>query len=347
QFLERHGFHRHVFDVEAPGLNGSKNLLDNPASTVELGDPSCLFERFNPVGGQQSPMRGFHTVRRVDFSRLDEMDGLAVGNTRFKWSVLGMLQGNAPEANANARRALLVPGSCRQLDDVLLLRLAIKAGKELACIVGKIAIMGRSDQDFHLFRTARKHLEYVCFTVSDHRDSRSRTQSSCGSLHAFNPTIALLFTKGSVSGWLFAATSVFKELHVERPEQRALFGFNGNGGVSENAVSQSVITKGSRVLNRQNMQAVNATTRVLASLFHKLFLCHLPVPQKPTKADLISTIAANASDRDAARATRYKAFMKDVCSPIQTKIPKMRTRILQHLCTVFETSNQEEEIESE
>jgi len=69
---------------------------------------------------------------------------------------------------------------------MVLLRGAFKAGKELARIVNKIAIMGRSDQHFHAFGTAGKHLEYVCFTVSHHRDSRSRTQSGCARQHAFN-----------------------------------------------------------------------------------------------------------------------------------------------------------------
>ncbi len=52
QRLEGCGFHRHVCDVEALGLDGPENRLDDPAPTVELRYPSRRFERVDPMAGQ-------------------------------------------------------------------------------------------------------------------------------------------------------------------------------------------------------------------------------------------------------------------------------------------------------
>ncbi len=339
QSFEGCGLHRHVFDVETFGLNGPENLLNDPAPTVELSDPSCLFECFDPMAGQQAPTCRLHTYWRVDFSRLNDVDGRAGGNALFNRSVFGVRQGNASETNANPGRALLLPGSRGQLDRMFLLRRALKAEKELACIIGKIAIMGRSDQDVHAFWAACKHLEDVPFTVGYNRDIRSRVQNGGTSLHAFKPAIALFFTKRSIFGRLLAAARAFNELHVNRSEQRALFGLHRDRSMADNAVFRPIITKARCVLNRQNMQTVNAPGRDLPGLFDNLFHCHLLVPQKPTKANLTCAIAADATHRNTTRTDLDKTTMQKAFSLIQTTITKMRTRVL-HLYPL-ETARQE------
>ncbi len=52
QRLEGCGFHRHVCNVEALGLEGPENRFDDPAPTVELRYPSRRFERCDPMAGQ-------------------------------------------------------------------------------------------------------------------------------------------------------------------------------------------------------------------------------------------------------------------------------------------------------
>ena len=98
------------------------NCSITPAAAVELRDPARLLEGLDPVAGQQPPVRRRHPGRRVDFARLDKEDGLVRRHAGLDRPVLGALKRHPAEAHADARLALALSGTGRQLNRMLPLR---------------------------------------------------------------------------------------------------------------------------------------------------------------------------------------------------------------------------------
>ena len=87
---------------------------------------------------------------------------------------------------------------------------------------------------------------------------------------------------------------------------------------------EPIITKAGRILDRQNVQAIDARSRVKQSLFDNLLDRHLLIPEKPPNTDLASSIPAHAAHRDPSRPKLDKTIMQEAPGLIQTTIPKMR-----------------------
>ena len=81
--VEGHRLHRHIFDVTTVGLHRAEEWLNDPAPTVELDDPSRVFERFDPMAGQQVPMGRLHTHWQIHFPRVNTVNRLTGGNIWF------------------------------------------------------------------------------------------------------------------------------------------------------------------------------------------------------------------------------------------------------------------------
>ena len=69
-----------TFSMSKPfSSDRTKELLNYPTPTMELCDPSRLFEGLNLVAGQQAPVCGPHTFRRINLFRFNDADGLTPG----------------------------------------------------------------------------------------------------------------------------------------------------------------------------------------------------------------------------------------------------------------------------
>ena len=170
-------------------------MLDHPAPTVELRNPPCLLEVLDPVAGQQPPVRGRHTSRRIYFARLDNTDGLPHGHAGLESPVLWFPKGDVGETHADPGLAFLLSGTGRQFDRMVFLWPVRQAGKELASTLRQHTILSGPDQKLHAFGSAGKHLEYVTFPVGNHRHPCRQRHQACTRLHAVNPALALFVAK--------------------------------------------------------------------------------------------------------------------------------------------------------
>ncbi len=241
---------------------------------------------------------------------------------------IGLFSGCLRVTHAHAGRALPLPGSRGPRDRMLRLRPAFKAGKELAGIIAKTAVMGCPDPHIHAVRAAGDHREDVRFPIGDHRDMRRRVQNGGACWHGFQPAVAFLVAKRPVFGWLRAAAGAFDPWPVDRAEQRALFRLHRDRGRADKAVSRPVIPTARRVWNRPNRETIHAPGRGHGGLVNDLVHGHFLGPQKPAQADLTSAIAANTPNRNTTRTDLNQTIMKKAFGRIPTTITTMRTRVV-------------------
>ncbi len=219
--LEGRGCHRPVFAVEPCGLAGPATRLDDPAPTGAWRYPSRLFARFDPMAGQPAPMCALPAGWRVDCPRLAAIDGRAGGNAGFKRVGFGRLPGHAREPNAQAGRALPLPGPRGHRARMVLRRPARKAGKALAGVLAKTAVLGRPAPPVPAVRAACAPRAVVPFPVGSTRALRRRVQHGCPGLQGCKPAGALLCAKRAGAGRLRAAAGAFTQWPGDRAEHRA------------------------------------------------------------------------------------------------------------------------------
>src|SRR6202008_5007415 len=63
-----------VFEVEALRFQRAEELFDDPAATIEVDDPRRFGKRGCGMRGQKPPDDRFFARRRVDLTRLDEIE---------------------------------------------------------------------------------------------------------------------------------------------------------------------------------------------------------------------------------------------------------------------------------
>ena len=178
--------------------------------------------------------------------------------------------------------------------------------------------------NFRAEQHAGKHLEYVAFPIGNHRHPCRQRHQACTRLHAVNPALALFVAKSPVPRESFPAATALNDLRINQSKHCAMLGFNRNRRMANKAVARAIITKAGRILDRQNVQAIDARGRVKRSLFDNLLDRHLLIPEKPPNTDLASSIPAHAAHRDPSRPKLDKTIMQEAPGLIQTTIPKMR-----------------------
>jgi len=256
------GLHGHALDVEASGLDGAEQLLDHPAPAIELRDPARLLEGLDPVAGQQPPVRRRHPGRGVDLARLDKEDRLARRHAGRHGPALRALKRDRAEAHADAGRAFLLSGTGRQGDRMLPLRPVGQAGEQLARPLRDHPVLRGPDQNLHAFGPVGEHLVNVALTIDTRRHLRcaGRHQISAGP-QAVDPALAFLVAKRAALRALALTAMTLNEPGIHKAQQRAMLALNRNRGMADKTVAQAVVAETRRVLDRQNMQTLNARRR--------------------------------------------------------------------------------------
>ena len=311
--------------VEPFGLDGAEQLLDHPAPAVEPGDPPGLVVRFDPVAGQQPPVRRLDPRRRVEFARLDEEDGLGLRRAGLCGPVPRAPERDRAETHRDAGRARLLAGPGRQVHRMLLLRPALQAVEELAPAVGEDAVLRGPDQHVHALGPAGEHLVDVAFPVR-HRSHarRPRFQQARALLHAVEPAPALLVAGRRRLRRLLAAGPL-DHLRGDQAEKRPCLGLHRDRRVADHARAAAAVAEVRRVLYRQHMQARYPARRAPRRLLHHLRHRHLPVPQKPPDAHLPGAGPAHAAHGKAPGTAPDEPVVQKPPGLVNATVPKMRS----------------------
>ncbi|MDE2914173.1 MAG: hypothetical protein OXL68_14755 [Paracoccaceae bacterium] len=125
-------------------------------------------------------------------------------------------------------------------------------------------------------------------------------------------------------GRLPPTAKALEDLRGNPSEQRTGLGLNRDRRMADKPVARPVITKAGHVLDRQNMQTIDARSRAKRRLHDNLRDRHLVIPKKPPNPDLARSVPARAAHRNPPRPSLDKTIMQKAPGFIQTTISEMR-----------------------
>ena len=106
-----------------------------------------------------------------------------------------------------------------------------------------------------------------------------------------DPALALLVMKNPVLSGLPDTAIALNDPGINQSEQSAMLGLDRNRCVADKAVDRTVILKTGRVLDRQDMKAIDTRSGARRLLFDNLPNRHFAIPEKPSNPDLASAIS--------------------------------------------------------
>src|SRR5262245_9688882 len=298
-----------LLDVEAGTLEGAEQLLDPPATPIEIDDLAGAFELGEYLAGQQQPVNGRDPGGSIYLTHVKRMQNQAAGHV-FRQSFRRLdldgsetqLEGSGPLLAARCSRnhphdlSRHWKGfdSCVERTPVHQLTIARRAGKRL-----------------NPLRAQGKYLVDVAFSIHDRRQRSSLAQPFRGNFNLTKPAVGFLLLKCPPTILLAAASDTIPHLDIDKPKQTATGAIYRNHRMDQNTPGRSTAShrpKARRpqltaaqcdlagIMDHHDITARRSFAGARAHCRGHLHYTHPLVAQKPMELHLATALAGQSAN---------------------------------------------------